>query len=239
MIIDDLVLTITRDSEVYAVHTCVFLTAVVSRDCGLASTVKDEDVPHLSQTVSDVGNLTGKTALELAEYAKSDDLLAASIGVAAINSLIIADEKRCVEKNAYEILEERGRGKNVGVVGHFPFIPKLREVSRNLWVFEKKPRDEDLPEQDALHILPQCDVIGITGTTLINHTLEDLLPLCKDGFVVLIGPTTPLTPVLFDYGIDVISGTRVVDQKVVLRYISQGANFRQIRGVKRLTMVKS
>ncbi len=68
----------------------------------------------------DVGNLTQKTALELAEYARSESLLEASIGMATINSLIDFDESNCVEKNAFEIILEKGTGKNVAIVGHFP-----------------------------------------------------------------------------------------------------------------------
>ncbi|GAG37637.1 unnamed protein product, partial [marine sediment metagenome] len=47
---------------------------------------------------------------------------------------------------------------------------------------------------------------------------------------------TPLSPALFDYGVDVISGTRVVDPGLALRCLSEGATFRQIRGVRLLTM---
>jgi hypothetical protein len=35
---------------------------------------------------------------------------------------------------------------------------------------------------------------------------------------------------------DVISGTRVVDPELALRCVSEGATFRQIRGVRLLTM---
>ncbi|HIJ20999.1 MAG TPA: hypothetical protein HPP58_08125, partial [Deltaproteobacteria bacterium] len=54
----------------------------------------------------------------------------------------------------------------------------------------------------------------------------------------LLGDTAPLSPVLFDYGVDAISGTKVVDSELALRCVSQGANFRQIGGVKRLTMIR-
>jgi hypothetical protein len=37
---------------------------------------------------------------------------------------------------------------------------------------------------------------------------------------------------------DALSGTKVVDSDLALRCVSQGANFRQIMGVKRLTMMR-
>jgi uncharacterized protein (DUF4213/DUF364 family) len=188
--------------------------------------------------VRDVGNLTRKTALELAEYAKSESLLEASIGMAAVNSLIDIDESKCIEKNAFEILLEKGKEGKVAVVGHFPWIPKLRERAQNLWVLEERLREGDLPSTDADRILPQCEVVGITGTSFINHTLEGLLALCKKAFVILIGPTSPLSSILFDYGIDAICGAKVVDGDKVIRSISEGATFKEIMGVKLLTLAK-
>lgn len=57
-------------------------------------------------------------------------------------------------------------------------------------------------------------------------------------YILLIGPTTPLTPFLFNYGIHVLSGTVVVDKVEAFKCISQGATFREIRGVRRITLVK-
>ena len=200
----------------------------------MASTI-EEGHPH-HKAVRDVGNLTQKTALELATYAKSDHLLEASIGMAAINSLVDIDEAKCTQENAFDVLAEKGRDKNIAVVGYYPWVPRLRELSRKLWVIEKRPREGDLPAEAAQEILPQADVVAITGTSLINHTLGSLLNLCRDSFVIMVGPTAPLLPVLFDYGVDVIGGAKVVEPEKVIRFISQGAIFTQIRGVKLVTM---
>lgn len=238
-ILDDVIDSLARgETEVREIHVCAHWTAVLSRNCGLSSTVREEFHGH--KGVRDVGRLTEKNAFELALYSRSEHLLEASIGMAAINSLIDIDESRCVEANAYEVLLEKGRGKNVAVVGHFPFISMLKDSAKKLWVIEKRPSEGDLPEEAAEEILPQCDVVGITGTTFINHTVEDLLGQCKGSFVALIGPTAPLTPVLFDYGIDVISGSKVVETQKVIRFISQGATFKELHhhGVKLLTMMR-
>ena len=237
-ILDDLIFGLKgRDCPVKSVHTCVFWTAAITKHCGLSSTFRDEGVPH-DRGVRDVGNLTRKTALELAEYAKSKSLLEASIGMATINSLIDVDESKCIEKDAFEILLEKGKEKNLAVVGHFPWIPKLREKVQNLWVLEERLREGDLPSKDADRILPQCDVVGITGTSFINHTLENLLALCEKAFVVLIGPTSPLSSILFDYGIDAICGSKVVDGDKVIQSISQGATFKEVMGVKLVTLTR-
>lgn len=80
--------------------------------------------PHGHQAVKDVGRLHEKSARELAEYARSDNLLEASIGLAAINSLLSMDESRAVEVNAVEVLIEHGQGKNVALIGHFSLRDK-------------------------------------------------------------------------------------------------------------------
>jgi uncharacterized protein (DUF4213/DUF364 family) len=238
-ILDDLLSGLKgNDFQVKSVHTCVFWTAVVSKHCGLSSTFRGKGPSH-ERGVRDVGNLTRKTALELAEYAKSDSLLEASVGMATINSLIDIEESKCVEKNAFELILEKGQGKNVAIVGHFPWIPKLKGKTKNLWVLEQRLKEGDLPAKEADRILPRCDVVGITGTSFINHTLEGLLSLCKEAYVLLIGPTSPLSPILFDYGIDAICGAKVIDEEKVIRSISEGATFKEVTGVRLLTLTKT
>jgi len=238
-ILGDLIVSLWgNEFQVKNVHTCVFWTAVITKHCGLSSTFRDEGSSH-DRGVRDVGSLTQKTALELAEYAKSESLLEASIGMAAINSLIDIDESKCIEKNAFEIILEKGQGKNVAIVGHFPWIPKLREKVKNLWVLEQRLREGDLPAKEADRVLPQCDVVGITGTSFINHTVEGLLNLCKNAYVVLVGPTSPLSSVLFEYGIDAICGSKIIDPDKLIRSISEGATFKQVTGVRLLTLTKT
>jgi hypothetical protein len=134
---------------------------------------------------------------------------------------------------------EKGKGKKIAIVGHFPFIPKIRDVAEQLWVIEKNPREGDFPEADAENLIPRADIIGITGTAFTNHTLEYLLELCNSrAYVILLGGTAPLSRVLFNYGVDAVSGTKIIDSKLALRCISEGANFRQIKGTKRLTMMR-
>jgi uncharacterized protein (DUF4213/DUF364 family) len=235
-----------REGEaVREVRLGAFWTAVVLEDgrCGLASALREDDHHrHGQDPVYGAGHLHESSARELTELARSDSLLEASIGLAAINALLDVDEDACVEMNAEQVILEEGSGKGVVVVGHFPFIPRVREAARPLWVLEKRPGEGDLPAEAAPDIIPQANVVAITGTALINHTFEELIGLCRpEAFVLVLGPTTPFSPLLFDYGADVISGTLVTDPETVLRYVSQGASFRQIKrskGVKLLTLTK-
>jgi len=56
--------------------------------------------------------------------------------------------------------------------------------------------------------------------------------------VVVLGDTAPLSAVLFDYGIDAVSGTKVIDSQLAMHCVSEGATYRQIRGIRQLTMMK-
>ena len=236
-VLDDLIGALTSDAPAREVRIGPFWTAVVSRAGGLASTVWPEEHEHGTTFVRDAGSLSGRSALELARLANSDSTLEAGIGLAAINSLLDVDEERCVELNAGDLLIERGRDRTVALVGHFPFVPALREAARQLWVIELNPQAGDLPAEEAEAVLPEAEVVAITGSAFINHTIERLLGLCRQGSLVLVlGPTTPLSPVLFDYGADLISGTRVIDAELALRCLSEGATFRQMKGVRLLTM---
>jgi uncharacterized protein (DUF4213/DUF364 family) len=234
--LDDLISSLSGDSVVREVHTCVFWTAVLSKHCGLASTFHEPHPSH--RPVTNAGNLTKLSALELAQYARSDNVLEASIGMAAVNSLIDIDEARCIEENAFDVLARKGRNRNVAIVGHFPWIPKLQMIARTLWVIEQRPQEGDLPAEAAEEVLPQADVVGITGTSFENHTVDRLLDLSRNSFIVMLGPTTPLSPVLFDYGVDILAGTKVVEPDKTIRAISQGAMFTQVEGVQLVTMAK-
>jgi uncharacterized protein (DUF4213/DUF364 family) len=235
-VIHDLISSLDTNFTVHEVYACVLWTAVMTHHWGLASSFRQEHPCH--GRIRSVGQMRGKPSIELAEFARSDNLLEASIGIATINSLIDIDEAKCSNINAADILIEKGRDQNVAIVGHFPFTERLKKVAKKLWILELKPREEDLPAEAAKDILPKVDVVGLTGTSLINHTFENIMKLCKDKFVVMVGPTSPLSPILFDYGVDVISGIKVIQPKRMLACISEGAMFKQIEGLKYLSMRK-
>ncbi len=242
-ILEALIEDLRDDAPVREVRRGLYWTAVVSRLCGLASTMmRDICLGDKDHEVT-VAPFTDQSARELARLALTDDIGLASVGLAAINSLLDVDLSRCVQANAGDLLAHHGRDRNVAVIGHFPFTDDLRKAAKNLWVIEKWRQAGDYPEADAETILPRSDVVAISGTTLINHTLPQLLALCPEkSLVMLLGPTTPMAEVLFDYGIDIISGSMVTDEQSILKYISEGANFRQLKRtgcVKLVTMTKT
>lgn len=238
-ILDDLLQSLDTDAPVRSILVGVHWTVVCSRYCGMAATLMSCQAHGHSQ-VGDVGQLHNKTARELAEYARSDNPTEASIGVAAINSLLEIDESQAVEINAVDVLIRHGQGKRVALVGHFPFIPRLRPAVDQLWVIEQTPAEGDYPAEAAPDLIPQADVVAITSSSLINHTLDGLLALCHpQALVMMLGPSTPLSPQLFNYGVNILSGSKIIDESAVLRTVGQSATFQQVQGVRLLTFRRS
>jgi len=231
------------DVRVGAFWTAVLVSVEGRPRCGLASSLRRGGHHHgAGPEVPEAGRLLARPARQLADLARSTNPMEASIGMAAINALLPRYEARWVDLNAEAVMAEHGAGKQVVLVGHFPFIPRLQAQVGKLWVLENQPRGQDLPAEAAPEVIPRADLVAITGTSLINHTFDDLLALCRlEAMVLVLGPSTPLSPLLFEQGVDLLSGSIVEDVEGVLQAVSQGANFRQVKrfGVRLVTMQKN
>jgi uncharacterized protein (DUF4213/DUF364 family) len=219
------------DVRVESIFVGAFVTAVKSEHCGLSSTLREPCGSGGAPHVRDAGSLCGIEARELASYVLSENQLEASIGMAAINSALPLPKNRIATINASDLIREQGRNRQVAVIGHFPFVPDLKPLTKKLMVFEKRLRKGDIPSKKIPDMLPEADVVALSGTTLINHTFEEIRRhIREDAYVIMLGPSTPLSPLLFEYGIDALSGTVVKDEDALIAGLSQGATFRQLRG---------
>lgn len=243
-VLDEL-LAALPEGPVRDVRVGVFWTAVVievdgSLRCGLASNLHRAGHIHgPSVDVGEAGSLTEMSSAELAALARAPGLVEASVGLATINALLPRLEDEYVDLNAGELIAEEGKGRRVALVGSFPFVPRLRDEVGRLDVLEQRPGEGRLPPEAAREVIPRADVVAITGTSLLNHTFEGLLALCRpDASILVLGPSTPLSPLLFERGVRFLSGAIVEKVDAVLRAVSEGANFRQIRrrGVRLVTM---
>jgi uncharacterized protein (DUF4213/DUF364 family) len=224
-----------RDVRVGPFWTVVW----TERGAGLASTQRDAHTPHGHRLIRWAGDLIDHGACELAGLLRSKSPMESGLGMAALNALLDVDEGSLTDRNASEEIIQRGQGKRVVIVGHFPFIPKVRRSVGHLDVLELDPGPDELPPEAAAAVIPEADVVAVTGTSLVNKTFDKLIQHCRpDAFVLVLGPTTPLSPVLFDYGVDLIAGTQVIDPPLALTVAGQGAIFRQMRGVRLVAMTK-
>jgi uncharacterized protein len=213
-----------NDALVKNIRVGVSWTGVHGKYGGVAKTY-GIPVVHGNYT-KDMGKLTKKTTVELAEYSRSWNLIEASIGVAAINALIKPNGKKNI--NAQEFILEEGKNKKITLVGRFPIIDELKEVSKELWVLESdptllNPKKGIITESAAEYVIPNSDIIVITGSTLINKALERYLELARheDAYTIILGPSTPMSDILFDYGADMLAGVEVKLPDLLLEKISQ------------------
>lgn len=214
-----------------------FTTCVHARNHGLASTLKP--AAHSGVGLSDAGDLNGMDVRDLARLARSTNTLDASVGIAAINSMADLTTQTVRTGNARELLLEKGAGKTLGMIGHFPFIERVRDRFRKALVFELAPQPGDMTADRMPQRLGEADVVALTATSLINHTFADVMGwIRKDAFVVMLGPSTPLYPLLFDLGIDALCGSVVTDSARALDMMKQAAPFRKLEGIEHVMLLK-
>lgn len=210
---------------------------------GLAATQKHSALPVENSLAAAISSMwVQKNASEVARLVFSPSPVEISIGMAVINASLPREPETWVTLNAEEYIREHGRGKKVVVVGHFPFIERLRPDVGELLVLELDPRDGDLPASAAPEVIPQADVVAITGMTLLNHTFDGLIDLCSpQAHCIVLGPSTPVSTLMFKRGVDVLCGAIVEDYERVKSMVMQGASMSQVNksgGVRMITQVR-
>ncbi len=209
----------------------VHMTMIKSVRLGSCMTLSDERVFHFNQIqpVSHLGDIENFSLSQILEWTNSDQGIERSFGFAALNGAVDLKEKYFVG-NALETAVKFGTNKNVAMIGHFSHTEKFRKNAKNFWILEKRPQEGDLPAEEYVNIIPQSDVVVATGVTFLNDTLEGLLKVKKTGSIfIVVGPSVPLSPVLFDYGVDIIGGAYAEDEPMVYKKTLQGASPRLIK----------
>ena len=238
-ILEELIHSLKRDFPVTAAVGGSHLIAVASRRLGLAARLPGNEGGEQVSSEKDMFALSGRSARDLAMWLLENEWLRAGIGMASLNSLLDIEHDKLQETNAKHIIADRSNGKNLMVVGRFPFVKMIQPTVRNLWVMEKQTSADCISEEEGYQLLPEADVVAITGSSLINHTFERIMSHCRvDSFKIMLGPSTPLSPVLFDYGVDVIGGALVERVNTVLAEVERGVAFRKLKGVRTVVMVK-
>lgn len=180
------------------------------------------------------GNLIGRTLKEVAGCIKSWNFVEASIGMAAINAFYNSIDnlmKNGIElprsnyaddrlKDPFITYQQEIKGKNVSVIGHFPYLETLFAPVCNLTIIETDPLEGDYPFYACEYFLPEQDYVFITCGSLINKTLPRLLEISKGAKRIMVGPATPMAPQLFTYGIHDLSGFVVKDMTMIIRIVS-------------------
>ncbi len=180
-----------------------------------------------------------KDAAQLLFLLRSTDITKSAVGLAIFNALHQPDKSALVTADAVDWLADRCEGRAIAIVGRFPFIEdELRPVADHVYVFEREPAPGEFGAHDMAAVLPRADIVAITSSTLVNHTLDDILAVTDRQIVVLLGPSTPLTARLFDCGVDALFGVRVADVRAVQDSVRDGVSFRKMQGLQRVSLFR-
>ncbi len=165
-----------------------------------------------------------------------------TVALAAVNALLNSRKFSSFEEGDVLFRLKLLPEDDVAMVGYFePLFRKLTHRVRNLWVFERGEglRPGLLSEAEMPEFLPRATVVLITSVTILNQTLEDVLAQVERArAVVLLGPSTPLAPELFE-GTPVthLSGAVVLDPEKAFRYVAEAKGMPALKEVLKKVVV--
>ncbi len=230
----------------------VFFTGVLleSGHAGIAATpVRDipEAVccPRSLARMPEAGSFRGTPVRELLRFALDRNVLKRAVGVAVLNALShFAEDKAGPEGYVLTIGRDAlddtplGKGTRVVLAGAFePYIRRLNRLEADFCVVERHPealgeadRPRHRPVEAAQEAFAGAEVAILTGSALVNHTMDGLLAaIRKPCRVVVAGPTASLFPLpLFERGVDAVGGIRIVDPAGMLRILAEGGSGRHL-----------
>jgi uncharacterized protein (DUF4213/DUF364 family) len=201
------------------------------------------------------GDLDGLPAGELIAWAGHDHPLKSALGVAGLNALTaLALDRGLPGVRTVEDMDGvdalgLAPGQLVAMIGAFlPFIRTLAKRGHRMVVIERHPHlvPADLkavfrPPGETAAALGLADAVIISGTTLINQTLDEILDAVAPGKpVVLAGPTASFYPLpLFARGVKGLAGCRVIDPERLLAVVTQAGAGRDVLrgGAKKVVFV--
>lgn len=222
------------DALIGGVTSSAPVTAAVGGDCwamvetadsaGLGMMTEGASIPPLYPD-----GFAGLPLREAAKAAAGWNLREASFGLAAANAFYNTPE-RMAKLGCYEPIKNYPTvgldlaGMTVGLVGHMHGPPELWARARQVYILERAPKPGDYPDSACDWFLPRCDLVLITGSTLINKTLPHLLALCEHAYTILLGPSVPMCPALLDFGIDRLAGMVVTDREGMAEHVRQSVH---------------
>lgn len=165
-------------------------------------------------------------------------MLADLVKLVVMNALssrfLTPDRYRIIyDADALDLMDLRKAGK-IGMVGAFiPFLRQLKMMPDiDLAVIERtretlKPDEMRfyVPADKAREVLPTCDTVIITGASMTNGTIDELLSFTTPvANVIVTGPTASMLPdVLFANDVSAVSGVYVTEPDLALDMLAEGA----------------
>ncbi|MEW6558455.1 MAG: DUF364 domain-containing protein [Elusimicrobiota bacterium] len=202
--------------------------------CGIAN--NETNLPDNTSFLKELIGLDSYYAIEkLENIGENVFIRSLKTSIASALSHRLMNDDNFLETAGYKVQSSLGPGfslmdpsklvKNADVVVtvgfHVMLTPLIATIAKKLYVTELMDLKElevidfkglntnleILPANKNREILPQADVVYITGQTIVNDTLEEILDWSKNARTKIIyGPTSSFYPeILFKNGVDVSS----------------------------------
>jgi uncharacterized protein len=140
------------------------------------------------------GKMRGRRAADFLDEVRQQDGIRRAVGIATMNALAALCWERRPHReveleigiDAFDAADIRP-GQTVVVVGAFvPFLRELKRMGQPYLVLEQDPatlKADEMPfyrhAAQARAVAPQADVLLVTGTTLLNDTLDEILAAAR------------------------------------------------------------
>ena len=187
------------------------------------------------------GKLGGRSVKSYLGDLSHANILRKTLAIATLNALSACyweenknlEYKIEIDVDSFDVMEVPKGKKSVVIGALVPMLKKLLAADADFKVLEMDSRtlkgkelEHFAPAKDANMYLPDSDLDVITGVTILNDTLPDLLAMCKPGADILVtGPTAGMIPdAFFKRGVTVMGGILVTKPDELLDVISEGGS---------------
>ncbi len=200
------------------VHGISWTAAVLSDGkTGVAMHTPGETVPRMFDT------MVGLPLRETSKALLSWNMEEASEALAAVNAFYNTVSCGYIQEKAKTLDGIELRGRTVGMIGKMlghsnMTVESFAEVKK-LYIMDREEKPGALPDSACEFYLPQCDLVIITGSAVINKTMQRLLELSRHAQVILVGPSVSCCPALLSLGIDRLNGRVITQPEAMLRSI--------------------
>jgi uncharacterized protein (DUF4213/DUF364 family) len=197
--------------------------------------------PSSARAMPNSGKLKGQPVSSYLDKLAENRPLEKAMSIAVLNALSATCwRKRFPQDYTFELgadpvdkvaIPDGARAVVIGAL--VPYLKMLKERKQPFHILEKDPRtlkaDElpyFVPPEKAHEVIPQADLLIITGTTVLNDTLEGILAQVKPGAeVILVGPTASMLPdAFFRRGVKSIGSITVTDPDKLLDVLAEAGS---------------
>ena len=197
--------------------------------------------PSSVRAMPNAGHLTERSVEKYLDDALSGIPMKRTMGVAVLSALssycweegLVDGYNMKVDVDATECLHLSDDTYAVLIGAIVPVLRILKGRKMDFSVIELDPRTlkEDempfyVPVEKTADTVPKADILIVTGTTLINGTLEGILKLARpETQVVVLGPTSSILPhAFFRRGVNVLGGDIITNPGKMLDTLVEGGS---------------